>query len=165
MQSEPSLSICPDSGDHLCQHLAHLMLVQALRLYLSHGIGRGVGWLFALADPMITAAVEAIHARPGARWTLPARFQKAGMSRSIFAEEFKAVSGSSPIDYLKRWRMLFACDRLIKQNEPIPVIALSLGYESEAAFSTAFKRIMGCAPRKYAERLCQSRKRGCNVAQ
>ncbi|CAO3429871.1 Transcriptional regulator, AraC family [Azospirillum endophyticum] len=133
------------------RHLAHLLLVQALRLYLSHGIGRGVGWLFALGDPKIAAAVEAIHANPGARWTLPALAEQAGMSRSKFAARFKAVSGLSPIDYLKRWRMLLACDRLTKRKEPISMIALSLGYESEAAFSTAFKRVMGCAPRKYAQ--------------
>ncbi len=133
------------------QHLAHLMLVQVLRLYLSHGTGRGIGWLFALGDSRIAAAIGAIHANPGTRWTLPALAGKAGMSRSKFAARFKKVSGSSPIDYLKRWRMLLACDRLIKRNEPISVIALSLGYESEAAFSTAFKRVMGCAPRKYAE--------------
>jgi len=134
------------------QHLAHLLLVQALRLYLSHGTGRGAGWLFALGDAKIAAAVEAIHASPGARWTLPALAEKAGMSRSKFAARFKAVSGSSPIDYLKRWRMLLACERLTRRNEPVSAIALSLGYESEAAFSTAFKRVMGCAPRTYATR-------------
>ncbi|MFM9271922.1 AraC family transcriptional regulator [Halomonas elongata] len=131
-------------------HLAHLLLVQALRLYLSHGIGQGVGWLFALGDSKIAAAVEAIHASPGEHWTLPVLAEKAGMSRSKFAARFKKVSGFSPIDYLTRWRMLLACDRLTNWNEPISVIALSLGYESEAAFSTAFKRVMGCAPRKYA---------------
>lgn len=132
------------------RHLAHLLLVQTLRLYLSHGIGRGVGWLFALGDPKIAAAVGAMHANPGARWTLPSLAEKAGMSRSKFALRFKKVSGVSPIDYLTRWRMLLAGERLTQRNEPISVIASSLGYESEAAFSTAFKRMMGCSPRKYA---------------
>lgn len=131
------------------QHLAHLMLVQALRLYLAHGVGRGVGWLFALGDPQIAAAICAIHADPGARWNLPALAEKAGMSRSKFAARFKMLSGSSPIDYLTRWRMLLAGERLTRRIESVSVIALSLGYESEAAFSTAFKRVMGCAPRKY----------------
>lgn len=138
------------------QHLAHLLLVQALRLYLSHGIREGVGWLFALGDPPIAAAIAAIHERPGARWTLPTLAAKAGMSRSKFAFRFKKISGSSPMDYLKRWRMLLAADRLTKGNESVSEIALSLGYDSEAAFSTAFKRIMGCAPRKYAEQSRQS---------
>jgi AraC-like DNA-binding protein len=69
------------------------------------------------------------------------------MSRSSFAQRFKATVGSSPMDYLTRWRMLLAADRLA--NEPVSVIALSLGYESESAFSTAFKRVMGCSPRRY----------------
>jgi AraC-like DNA-binding protein len=132
------------------QHLAHLLLVQALRLYLSHGIGRGTGWLFALGDPRIAAAIGAIHKSPGHRWTLPALAEKVGMSRSKFALRFRDLSGYAPIQYLTRWRMLLACDRLTKGHEPISVIALSLGYESEAAFSTAFRRVIGCAPRSYA---------------
>lgn len=137
-------------GALVVQHLAHLMLVQALRLYLAHGVGRAAGWLFALGDPRIAAAVSAIHRDPGGRWTLPALAREAGMSRSKFALRFKAVAGTSPIGYLTRWRMLLACDRLRTGNEPVSLIATSLGYESEAAFSTAFKRVMGCPPRRYA---------------
>lgn len=132
------------------QHLAHLMLVQALRLYLSQGAGRGVGWLFALGDPRIAAAIGALHADPGAPWSLPALASAAGMSRSKFAARFKALSGSPPMEYLTRWRMLLALDRLTRGAEPVSVIALSLGYASEAAFSTAFKRVTGYAPRRYA---------------
>jgi AraC-like DNA-binding protein len=134
----------------VAQHLAHIMLVQALRLYLAEGVGRGVGWLFALADPQMAAAIGAAHADPGARWTLQALAERAGMSRSSFAQKFKAAVGSSPMDYVTRWRMLLASDRLANGTEPVSVIALSLGYDSESAFSTAFKRVMGCAPRRYA---------------
>jgi AraC-like DNA-binding protein len=131
------------------QQLAHLLLVQALRLFLSHGAGQGIGWLFALGDPRIAAAVGAIHAHPGVRWTLPALAEKAGMSRSKFALRFKTIAGSSPIDYLTRWRMLLAKERLAKGREPVAAIAISLGYESEAAFRTAFKRVMGTSPGRY----------------
>lgn len=134
------------------QQLAHLMLVQALRLYLSHGAGQGAGWLFALGDPKVGAAIRMMHADPGARWTLPMLAEQAGMSRSKFASRFKAVAGTSPIDYLTRWRMLLAKDRLAKGNEQVGAIAISLGYESEAAFSTAFKRVMGYPPRKHLGR-------------
>jgi AraC-like DNA-binding protein len=137
-------------GALVAQHLAHMMLVQALRLYLAEGDGRSVGWLFALADPQMAAAIGAMHADPGGRWTLQALAGKAGMSRSNFAQKFKTAVGSSPMDYLTRWRMLVAGDRLVNGAEPVSVIALSLGYDSESAFSTAFKRIMGCAPRRYA---------------
>jgi AraC-like DNA-binding protein len=138
-------------GIMVVEHLAHLLLVQALRLYLSRGLGRTTGFLFALSDPKIAAAVGAIHASPGERWTLPMLAGRAGMSRSKFALRFKTIAGSSPIEYLTRWRMLLACDRLMRRSEPVSVIALSLGYQSEAAFSTAFKRVIGCPPRRYAD--------------
>jgi AraC-like DNA-binding protein len=136
-------------GSLVVEHLAHLMLVQALRLYLTNGTGPGVGWLFGLANPQLAAAIGAIHADPGARWTLPALAERAAMSRSTFAQQFKATVGSSPIEYLAQWRMLLAGSRLRIGMETVSAIALSLGYESEAAFSTAFKRVMGCSPRQH----------------
>jgi AraC-like DNA-binding protein len=63
---------------------------------------------------------------------------------------FKQTVGESPMEYLTRWRMLLAGDRLVNSDDPISVISLSLGYESESAFSTAFKRVMGCSPRQYS---------------
>ena len=137
-------------GILIAQHLAHMMLVQALRLYLSSQEGRHVGWLFALADPQLSAAIGTMHADPGARWTLPALADKAGMSRSSFARAFKMTVGTSPLDYLTRWRMLLAGSRLTDGKQPVSSVATSLGYQSESAFSTAFKRVMGCAPRTYA---------------
>jgi AraC-like DNA-binding protein len=134
------------------QNLAHLLLVQTLRLYITHGVGKASGWLFALGDPKLAPAVIAIHSDPGRRWTLPLLAKEAGMSRSKFSLRFKTITGSSPIDYLIRWRMVLACDRLVAGRETISAIAMSLGYESDTAFSTAFKRVIGCPPRKYAER-------------
>jgi len=135
------------------EHLAHLVLVQALRLYIAQGAGRQTGWLFALADQQLAAAIGAIHASPGERWTLPALARQAGMSRSRFAARFKAVTGVSPIDYLIRWRMLLASQRLSLGIDSVAAISASLGYESESAFSTAFKRVIGCAPRTYGLRV------------
>ena len=137
-------------GVLVAQHLAHMMLVQALRLYLSGLAGRHVGWLFALADPQLAVAIGAMHAEPGAHWTLPALAAKAGMSRSSFARAFKDTVGTSPIEYLTNWRMLLAGTRLTDGKQSISTIALALGYDSESAFSTAFKRVMGCSPREYA---------------
>lgn len=133
----------------VAEHLAHLVLIQALRLYIAQGVGRHTGWLFALADSQLATAIGAIHAAPGTRWTLPALASKAGMSRSAFAQRFKATTGTAPIGYLTRWRMLLACDRLRIGVDTVASIAASLGYESESAFSTAFKRTVGCAPRTY----------------
>ena len=141
----------PQPGGFLmAQHLAHMMLVQALRLHLAEGLGGGVGWLFALADRQMRAAIGAIHEDPAHRWTLQALAERAGMSRSTFALRFKEAVGESPMEYLTRWRMLVAGDRLANSSDPVSVIALSLGYESESAFSTAFKRVMGSSPRQYS---------------
>jgi AraC-like DNA-binding protein len=96
------------------------------------------------------AAISAMHEDPAHRWTLQALAQRAGMSRSTFALKFKETVGASPLEYLTHWRMLLAGDRLTNSGDPISVIALSLGYESESAFSTAFKRVMGCSPRQYS---------------
>jgi len=112
--------------------------------------GSGVGWLFALADRQMAAAIGAIHDDPAHGWTVEALAERAGMSRSSFALKFKQTVGASPMDYLARWRMLLAGDRLENSGDPVSVIARALGYDSESAFSTAFKRVMGCSPRQYS---------------
>ena len=140
----------PQPGGFLVlEHLAHMMLVQALRAHLAEGSSGGVGWLFALTDPQVGPAIHSIHGDPAHPWTLQELAERVGMSRSNFAQKFKATVGQSPIGYLTRWRMLLAGDRLANSGDSIAVIALSLGYESESAFGNAFKRVMGCSPRRY----------------
>jgi AraC-like DNA-binding protein len=136
-------------GQLIAQDIAHMMLVQALRLHLTEGLKGGVGWLFALADKQMSAAINAMHEEPSYRWTLQELAGRIGMSRSTFAEKFKNTVGQSPMEYLTRWRMMVAGDKLVNSNDPVSVISVALGYESEAAFSTAFKRVMGCSPRQY----------------
>jgi AraC-like DNA-binding protein len=136
-------------GQLVAQHLAHMVLIQALRIYLAERPSGGVGWLFALSDAQMSAVITAMHQDPGRRWTLQALAARAGMSRSSFAQKFKQAVGVSPMDYLTRWRMLLAGERLEHSGDPVSAIALSLGYESESAFSTAFKRVMDVTPRKY----------------
>jgi len=136
-------------GSLIAQQLAYLMLVQALRLHLADGARGGVGWLFALADKHMSAALACMHDDPGHPWTIKKLAERVGMSRSIFALKFKATVGTTPMEYLTRWRMLLAENRLTHSDDPISAIALSLGYESESAFSKAFKRVMVCSPRQY----------------
>ena len=136
-------------GVLLIEHLAHMVLVHALRIHLAERAEGGVGWIFALADRQMGTAIRAIHADPGRRWTVEELAAEAGMSRSSFAERFRATVGAAPIDYVTRWRMLVAGDRLSGSREPVAVIAASLGYDSEAAFGAAFKRVMGTSPRRY----------------
>jgi AraC-like DNA-binding protein len=136
-------------GSLIAEHLVHMILLQALRLHMAEGLRGGVGWLFALADKQMSAAIHAIHEKPAHQWTLQELARRAGMSRSTFALKFKQTVGSSPMEYLTRWRMLLAGNRLTNSTDSISAISLSLGYESESAFSTAFKRVMGYSPRQY----------------
>ncbi|MBR8834415.1 MAG: helix-turn-helix transcriptional regulator [Stigonema ocellatum SAG 48.90 = DSM 106950] len=129
-----------------------MMLVQALRLHLASGLRGGVGWLFALADQQMSAAINSMHDDPAHGWTIQKQAECAGMSRSTFALKFKQTVGASPMEYLTRWRMLLAGEKLVNSSSTIFTIALSLGYESESAFSQAFKRVMGCSPRQYGRR-------------
>ena len=140
----------PQPGGFLVsQQLAYMLLVQALRLHLNSGSG-GVGWLFALADKQMNAALTAIHNDPSYRWTLAELARRAGMSRSVFALKFKEAVGTSPMEYVTRWRMMLAGDRLLNSGDSVSLIAVSLGYESESAFRTAFKKVLGCSPRQYS---------------
>jgi AraC-like DNA-binding protein len=134
-------------GALITQQLACMMLVQALRLHLAEG--RGVGWLFALADKSMSTALASMHDDPAHPWTLQKLAERVGMSRSIFALRFKEAVGATPMEYLTRWRMLLAGDRLKNSGDSISAIASSLGYESESAFSKAFRRVMDGSPRQY----------------
>ena len=136
-------------GVLLGEHLAQMMLIEVLRLHMAAAGMSGVGWLFALANEQVRAAITAMHEKPGYRWTLQKLAERTGMSRSAFALRFKEMVGRSAMEYLTQWRMLLAGDRLVNSRDSVSTIALSLGYESESAFGFAFKREMGCSPRRY----------------
>jgi AraC-like DNA-binding protein len=133
----------------IAQQLAYTMLVQALRLHLTEGARGGVGWLYALADKQMNLALSSMHDDPAHRWTLQELAESVGMSRA-FTTKFRETVGETPMEYLTRWRMLLAGDRLKKSNESISIIATSFGYESESAFGKAFKRVIGSSPRQYS---------------
>jgi AraC-like DNA-binding protein len=133
----------------MAQQLSHMMLVQALRLHVEEQGQGETGWLAALADPHVGQAIRAMHADPGRAWTLQALARQVGLSRTVFAQRFRQKTGATPIAYLTRWRMMLAGERLIGTADSIAEIAASLGYESEFAFAAAFKREMGCPPRRY----------------
>lgn len=142
----------PQPGSVLqAEYLAQLMLLEVLRTQATGTTTKQIGWLSALANPQLGTAITAMHQRPGHRWTVQELAECAGMSRSTFAEHFKAHTGVAVMDYLIRWRMLLAADRLTNSQEPVSAIASSLGYESESAFGFAFKREMGTSPRQYAK--------------
>ena len=142
------LRVPQQGGDVVAQQLASMMLVQVLRLYLTEA-GDKSGWLFALADEQMALAITAMHREPARHWTLMSLAECASMSRTAFTLKFKKTVGMSAMDYLTRWRMLLATNRLLNSSDSIYEIASSLGYDSESAFSAAFKRILGCSPRRY----------------
>ena len=132
----------------LSEHLIHIMLVQVLRLALDMNAETGTGWLRALRDRRLSRVIAALHADPAQRWTLEAMAAIAGMSRSGFAAHFRDTLGLAPMEYLRKWRMLLAENLLRDSTRPIASIAAEVGYESESAFSTAFKRVRNMRPRE-----------------
>ncbi len=135
----------------IAEHLAQALLIEALRLHLAEHSHRNTGWLFALADRQMRAVIAAMHAEPGRKWTLEALARVAGMSRSSFAVRFKESVGEPAMDYLTRWRMMVASDRLANAGMSIAVVAPTVGYESESAFGAAFKRVIGTSPRQFTK--------------
>ncbi|KNY22772.1 AraC family transcriptional regulator [Methylobacterium sp. ARG-1] len=150
-QLAAELRLSAPGGTLMADHLAQIMLLQVLRLWLASG--RPVGWLGAIADPRLTRALTALHAEPARRWTLAALAGRAGMSRTTFAERFRAVVGQPPLAYLAGWRMQLAADRLRSSDARVASIAYAVGYESETAFRTAFRRHMRCTPMQYRRRM------------
>jgi len=136
-------------GSLIAQQLAYTMLIQALRLHLTDTANAGRGWLSALSDKHMSIAITSMHNDPGDPWTLQSLAERVGMSRSVFALRFRETVGATPMEYLTRWRMLLAADRLKNSPDGLSAIAQSLGYESESAFGKAFRRVMGFSPRQY----------------
>jgi AraC-like DNA-binding protein len=142
----------PRAGSRLIvEHLATTLLAQALRAYLTQPGKYQVGWLHALEDRKIGAAISAMHANLSRRWTVQSLAEVAVMSRTNFAVRFKRTVGCSPMDYLTRIRVHIAGERLISTDDSLSIVAQSVGYASESAFSHAFRRHFGCSPRHFAK--------------
>jgi AraC-like DNA-binding protein len=129
--------------------LAQLLFVQALRAHLGSSGTLPPGWLGAIGDERITPALRLMHRDPGRGWTLRELAKASAMSKTNFAVRFKSVAGVAPLAYLTEWRMKLAQRALRDGKASIGQIAASLGYGSESAFSNAFKRVTGSAPRHY----------------
>lgn len=131
-----------------CASLAQLLMIQILRRHLSGGAQVEAGWLRAACDPRLVPALSLMHANPAHAWTLPELARASAMSRTAFATYFKGVAGIPPLTYLTEWRMRQADRALKKPGSSVARVAQAVGYGSEAAFSTAFKRVMGRSPRR-----------------
>jgi AraC-like DNA-binding protein len=131
--------------------LAQLLFVQLLRAHLETTGPLAAGWLRALADKRIASALRLMHGDPGRSWQLEELAKAAAMSRTTFAVRFKTMAGVPPLTYLLNWRMRLAERALREGTTPMFALALSLGYTSESAFSHAFKRTVGMAPKRYRD--------------
>jgi AraC-like DNA-binding protein len=134
----------------MTEHLTHILFVQALRAHLDAvGDAAGRGWLGALNDSRIGAALTLMHEEAARRWTVADLAVAVGMSRSSFAEHFKNLVGLAPLDYLLQWRIRSAANALRTSDRTVASVAAEWGYGSESAFSAAFKRVTGHPPARY----------------
>lgn len=129
-----------------------LLLLEVLRAYVDQA-ELPAGWLRVLTDERLRPALTLMHAQPGKSWGLEELARAAAMSRTSFAERFRTVSGLPPLTYLNRWRMLLAQRALRDGDARVGALAFELGYASESAFSTAFKREVGESPLRYRNRV------------
>jgi AraC-like DNA-binding protein len=139
-------------GAAIAAGLCSIVLVNILRAYLA-GDDRPWGWLGALSDPHIGAALRLMHGNVAQRWKVSDLASEVGMSRTSFAERFKSLVGMAPLEYLTRWRMTIARDALRREDANLATIAEAIGYESDTAFSLAFKRRFGSSPGRYRTRM------------
>jgi AraC-like DNA-binding protein len=133
-------------GETVITRLADILVIQAIRSWLEQDPAARGGWLGALRDPKIGRALASMHRDPARGWTLELLAAEAAMSRSAFAARFTAIVGESAMQYMTRWRMRIAHQWLLEGNPGLAELAGRLGYQSEAAFSRAFKRVTGTSP-------------------
>jgi len=135
----------------LLGRMMELLFVEVLRRHASQLPTGSKGLLAALNDPVVGRALKLLHADPARRWTADALAREAGSSRTVLGERFNEVLGRPPIDYLTIWRMQVAADRLRHGRDGIARISADIGYESEAAFARAFKRVTGMTPGRWRD--------------
>jgi len=133
----------------ITSRLADILFVQAIRAYVEEAGDDASGWLRALAEEGLSAALGVVHGAIEKQWTVASLAAVAGISRSGFANRFKDVLGETPMHYLTRLRMYKAAQFLRENDTKLAKVASLVGYESEAAFSKAFKKAIGIAPGRY----------------
>jgi AraC-like DNA-binding protein len=138
-------------GENVLARVSELMFVEVVRRYLETLPPAQNGWLAGLRDPVAGQALAALHGAPAEPWTVEGLARLAGASRSAFAERFTEMVGQPPMQYLALWRMQLAAP-LLAEGRSVAAVAEAVGYESEAAFSRAFKKLVGQAPAAWRRR-------------
>lgn len=139
-------------GEGVLAKLAEVLFIEVLRLYMNERRDDRTGWLASLGDPIVGAALNALHKRPAYAWSLDELANAASTSRSVLAERFHALVGSTPMQYLTQWRMLLAANLLSRSNATLARIAEDVGYQTDTAFSRAFHREFGVPPATWRRR-------------
>lgn len=139
-------ALVTDSQVEAPTRLPELLLLEVLRLHLASAPAADHGWIRAMRDPVLAPALAAIHAAPGQKWSVGLLAREARVSDSLLDERFREVLGLAPIRYLAGWRMHLAEDLLRSSDLPVVAVARRVGYDSEEAFSRAFKRAHGQPP-------------------
>jgi AraC-like DNA-binding protein len=137
------------------RHYGQLLVLDVVRGFMSDP-NMPPGWLKVLADERLRPALALIHEQPAQGWSLEDLARAAAMSRSSFAQRFRAVAGMPPLAYLINWRMARAQHELRSGDARVGALASTLGYASESAFSSAFKREVGESPLAYRTRFRQT---------
>jgi len=133
-------------GAGVLAKLSEVLFIEVLRLYMNEPREGRTGWLAGVGDRIVGGALNALHKDPAHPWTLEELARAAGTSRSVLAERFQQLVGSSPMQYLTQWRMLLASNLLSRSNAPLASIAQDVGYQTDTAFSRAFRREYGSPP-------------------
>jgi AraC-like DNA-binding protein len=133
-------------GESIRLRLSELIFVEVMRLYLESLPAHKTGWLASLRDPSIGRAVALLHEHPAYPWTLNELASRVGMSRAALAARFTHLIGHAPMQYLALWRMQIAARLLADGHMKVSTVGREIGYESEAAFSRAFKKTVGLSP-------------------
>jgi AraC-like DNA-binding protein len=133
-------------GDAVLERISEMMFVDAVRRHVERLPDASTGWLAGLRDRHVGRALALIHENPARAWTIDALADEIALSRSAFYERFVRLIGQPPMQYLTQWRMQAAATLLRQSRAPVASIALDVGYESEAAFTRAFKRLVGTPP-------------------
>lgn len=133
-------------GETILAKLSELMFVEVIRTHIESLPEDSRGWLSGLRDPHVGEALRLIHSRPGEDWTLERLAHRIGLSRTTFSARFTHYVGVSPMHYVARWRLQLAARLLERPGVSIAQAAAEVGYESEAAFNRAFKKLVGVPP-------------------
>jgi len=133
-------------GEAMLARMSEMMFVDAVRRYADRLPAESAGWLAGLRDRFVGRALTLLHDKPAHDWTIEELGQRVGLSRSSLHERFVALMGVTPIQYLAQWRMQAAARMLLERRATVATIALEVGYDSEAAFARAFKRLVGKPP-------------------